>query len=183
MLQKIATFCDRINAFVGKSVSWFALFMVLVMTINVFMRYLFALGDPWQQELVRFMHAALFLLAAGYALQCEQHVRVDVLYQGMNMRKKALVNLIGTIVFLFPVAISIIYFSFDYVLNSWHIFEGSSEYKGLPGVFILKSCIWAAGGLLIIQGISVICRSLLILKIDTQYKENASAESSKGVQS
>ena len=165
MLNNIALFCDRINAFVGKSASWLALAMVLIMTINVFMRYLFALGDPWQQELVRFMHAALFLLAAGYALQCEQHVRVDVLYQGMNQRKKAIVNLVGTLVFLFPVAISIIYFSYDYVLNSWSIFEGSAEYKGLPGVFLLKSCIWAAGGLLIIQGISVICRSILVLRI------------------
>ncbi len=168
MLHKIRNICNLINQKIGQTTSWLAVIMVIMMSLNVFMRYLFAMGDPWQQELVRFMHAMLFLLATGYAFQLEQHVRVDVLYQNMSIYTKAKVNLIGSLIFLFPTAISLIYFSYGYVIKSWSIFEGSSEYLGMPGVFLLKSCIWVCGGVLIIHGISIICRSVLILRNDKQ---------------
>ena len=159
----LAKLFDTINEWIGKSVRWLALAMVIIMSINVFMRYLFALGDPWQQELVRFMHAALFLLAAGYALKYEAHVRVDILYHNYSSKKKAVTNLFGTLFLLFPVAFSLIWFSYDYVTASWAIQEGSNEYNGMPGVFLLKTCIWGCGATLIMQGISVVLHSLHVL--------------------
>ncbi len=160
----VALMIDSLNRFLGKSVSWLALGMVVMMSTNVAMRYLFSEGTPWQQEIVRFMHGIVFLAGAAYALQREQHVRVDILYQGFCDRKKAWVNIIGTLMFLFPVAIALIYFSLHYVLGSWAIYEGSTEYKGMPGVFIFKTFIWVAGGTLILQGVSSIIHSIRTLQ-------------------
>lgn len=164
MLMRVTTFIDGFNRVVGKAVAVTSLLMVLMMCWNVGLRYLFSEGVPWQQEIVRFMHGALFLLGAAYALQREQHVRVDILYQGFNEHQKARVNIIGTFIFLFPVAFALIYFSQHFVLSSWKIFEGSTEYKGMPGVFLFKSCIWGCGGMLMLQGISTILHSLRVLK-------------------
>lgn len=158
-MHRIARTIDALNERVGRVTAWLALAMVLMMAINVVLRYAFSMGHSWQQESVRFMHGILFLAGAAYALKHEAQVRVDVLYQGMSDTRKAWVNLVGTVVFLFPMAGSILYFSQDYVLNSWAIFEGSSEYKGMPGVFIFKSFIWVCGALLILQGISLIIHS------------------------
>lgn len=159
-LSRIAAFCDALNEALGKAVRWLALLMVLMMCFNVAMRYLFASGLPWQQELVRYFHAVLFLAAAGYTLKHEGHVRVDVFYQNFTPTRRAWVNLLGTLLFLFPVSVALIYFSWDYVLNSWNIYEASGEYRGMPGVFLLKTCIWLAAATLMVQGISVIVHSM-----------------------
>ncbi len=163
-LLRISRICDNINEIIGKVVRWLALALVIMMAINVATRYLFAIGLPWQQELVRYFHAVLFLLAMGYTLKYEGHVRVDVLYQHYSPTRRAWVNLFGTLFLLFPVAFSFIYFSWDYVLSSWAIHEGSSEYRGMPGVFLLKSCIWLGAITLFIQGFSKLCRAIVIIR-------------------
>jgi len=163
-LQKISDSIDRINCLLGKAISWLALTMVLLMFFNVVSRYVLNLNLVWQQELVGFMHAILFLAAAGYTLLDDKHVRVDVIYQGLSEQKKAVVNLVGTVVFLLPVCIAISYFSNDFILSSWKIYESSSEYNGMKGVFLLKSCIWIFTLTLSLQGVSTICKSLITIK-------------------
>lgn len=167
-MHKIAVAIDALNERVGRITAWLALAMVLMMAANVLLRYAFSIGYAWQQESVRFMHGILFLAGAAYALKHEAQVRVDVLYQGMSDARKAWVNLVGTFVFLFPMAGAILYFSNDYIMNSWSIYEGSAEYKGMPGVFLFKSFIWVCGALLILQGISVIIRSLETIRFGSK---------------
>lgn len=163
-MTKLAQWIDTLNEAAGRLFSWLALFMVVMMTLNVLMRYAFAAGVPWQQEVVRFAHGMLFLGGAAYALKHEALVRVDVLYQGMSEARAAMVNILGTLLFLFPTCFALIWFSADYVLNSWAILEGSAEYKGMPGVFVFKSFIWLAGGLLALQGVSLIIHSINVLR-------------------
>lgn len=158
-MRKLADAIDFLNEHIGRAIAWLALAMVLMMAANVFMRYAFSMGHSWQQESVRFMHGILFLGGAAYALKHEAQVRVDVLYQNMTDTRKAWMNLLGTMFFLWPTAGAILYFSAGYVLGSWDILEGSSEYRGMPGVFVFKSFIWVCGALLFLQGISMIIRS------------------------
>ncbi len=163
-LQQISDKIDSTNRIIGRLFSWSALFMVLLMFFNVLSRYAFNINLVWQQELVGFLHAILFLTAAGYTLLDDKHVRVDVIYQQMDDKKRAFINLAGTLIFLFPVCIAIVYFSHDFILSSWKIHESSPEYNGMKGVFILKSFIWVFCFTLILQGVSTICRSLITLK-------------------
>ncbi len=155
---------DQLNELIGRWIAWLTLSMVLVTVVVVVLRYGFNIGFIWMQESVRFMYAAVFLLGAGYTLKHDAHVRVDMLYERMGPRRKAWVDLLGTVLFLFPVSFSVIYFSWDYVLNSWADFEGSIEERGLHAVYLLKTCIWLFAGLLILQGTATVVRATRLLR-------------------
>ncbi|PIR33569.1 MAG: C4-dicarboxylate ABC transporter permease [Alphaproteobacteria bacterium CG11_big_fil_rev_8_21_14_0_20_44_7] len=163
-LHKLIKACDYVNEIVGKTFSWLALALVITTAYTVFERYLFGSSEAWQNELIRFFHGILFLSVAGYTLKYDGHVRVDVFYGNFSERKKALVNLIGTIFLLFPFALTLLYLAWGFVSNSWQLMEGSREDNGLPGVFIFKSFILLFCITLIIQGISIISDSILRLK-------------------
>lgn len=146
----------KININVGKFASWALLFMVIFTCIIVVLRYVFSIGFIWMQELVRYLYATVFMLCAAYTLAEDAHVRVDIFYSIMKKKNKAIVNLLGSLFFLIPVCFSILYFSFNYVVNSWLQLEGSLEERGLHGVFLLKSLIWVFAIMLILQGIYII---------------------------
>ena len=102
---------NKLNKYIGETVSWLTLLMVLVTVLVVVLRYGFSIGFIWMQESVRFMYAGVFLLCAGYTLQKDKHVRVDVLYLKMSNRKRAMVDLLGSIFLLLPVCFVIFYYS------------------------------------------------------------------------
>ena len=155
---------NLINRVIGETVSWLTLLMVLVTVLVVVLRYGFNIGFIWMQESVRFMYSAVFLLCAGYTLFKDKHVRVDVLYLSLSERKKALVDLIGSIFLLLPVCFVIFYYSWSYVLNSWEQLEGSIEERGLHLVFLMKTFIWLFAILVSMQSLATIINSLIILK-------------------
>ena len=155
---------NLINRVIGETVSWLTLLMVLVTVLVVVLRYGFNIGFIWMQESVRFMYSAVFLLCAGYTLFKDKHVRVDVLYLSLSERKKAIVDLIGSIFLLLPVCFVIFYYSWSYVLNSWQQLEGSIEERGLHLVFLMKTFIWLFAILVSMQGLATVINSLIILK-------------------
>jgi len=160
MFTKIADRIDALNNFIGRGVSWLTLFMALLMFVIVVLRYMFNMGWIWMQESVVFMHGLVFMLAAGYTLLNEEHVRIDILYRPMSEKKKAIVNIIGILFLLFPTCFVMFYYGFSYVSDSWSVLEGSMEAGGLPGVFALKSVILIFPVLVGLQGISKIIRAL-----------------------
>jgi len=162
-MQKIIVMIESVTRRLGQAVSWLALLMVLMTAYNVVVRYFFSYGIAWQQEIVRFGHATLFMLAAAYTLAEDKHVRIDVCYQRFSEKQKALVDLVGTLILLFPVCFAVFYFSYDYVVHSWELHEASSEYGGLPGVFLLKSCIWGFAVTMALQGLAMTLRSIEII--------------------
>ena len=160
ILYKISKFIDNFNKKVGKLFSWLLLLMVLLTFLIVVLRYLFNIGFIWMQELVRFFYAAVFLICAAYTLVEDAHVRVDIFYSKLSIKKKYIVNLIGSLIFLIPVCFITFYYSYSYVLNSWAQLEGSLEERGLHAVFIMKSFIWIFSFMLLAQGISIVTTSI-----------------------
>ncbi|HET6564194.1 MAG TPA: TRAP transporter small permease subunit [Xanthomonadales bacterium] len=143
---------SRIIAFIGGSVAWLTLVMVLVTFFVVVCRYAFNLGWIWLQESIVYLHACVFMLAAAWTLQRDEHVRVDIFYRGKSPRHQAWVNLLGTLFFLLPFCIFLLVISWNYVATSWAIQEGSREASGLPWVYVLKSLILVMPALLVLQG-------------------------------
>jgi len=160
----IADVIDRSNDFMGRCMATLTLAMVLVTVVIVVLRYGFSIGFIWMQESVRFMHGFVFLLCAAYTLLHNGHVRVDVFYLKMTPKKKAMVDIFGTVFFLIPVCSVIMIYSWDYILNSWREMEGSLEERGLHAVFLLKTCIWIFAISMILQGLSLIIRSLRVIR-------------------
>ena len=154
---------DQASEWLGKSLAWLILIMMLIQFLIVVLRYAFNFNSIPMQESVMYMHASVFMLAAGYTLKHDGHVRVDIFYRGMTARKKALVDLLGTLFLLMPVMIFVILSSLGYVEKSWAIHEGSPESGGIPGVFLLKTLIPAFAGLMMLQGIVEIARNAMIL--------------------
>lgn len=155
----IDAFTDRC----GHLLAWLTLGMALVTTLIVVLRYGFNIGSILAQESVIYMHGALFLLGAGYALKTDAHVRVDIFYRDFAPRTKAWVNSIAGIVFLLPLCAFILLSSWNYVSESWGMLESSPEPGGIPAVYLLKSLIPLAAINLALQGVAEILRSALLL--------------------
>jgi TRAP-type mannitol/chloroaromatic compound transport system permease small subunit len=162
-VQRIANGIDRATAALGRVAAWCCLYLVLAEFAVVVMRYLLGIGSIRLQESVLYAHAALFLLAAAWTLRIDGHVRVDVFYAQAAPRTKAMVDLFGTIVFLFPVVIAVAVLSVPYVARSWRILEGSREASGLPFVYLLKMLIPMFAVLLGFQGVAQVIRAALVL--------------------
>lgn len=154
--MKLSAKLKAFSEWTGKLIAWLTVPMVLGTFVIVVLRYAFDLGWIWMQEGVVWLHAAVFMLAAAYTLKRDEHVRVDIFYRDLAPNRKALVDLAGTFLFLFPVAGFLIATSWDYVVVSWSIHEGSREAGGLPYPFVpvLKSLIPLTAVLLIIQGVA-----------------------------
>ena len=129
----------------------------------VVMRYALGIGSIRLQESVLYAHAALFMLAAAWTLQVDGHVRVDVFYAQASPRRRAVIDLIGAVVFLLPFAIVLAVLSMPYVARSWAILEGSRETSGLPFVYLLKTLIPLFALLIGLQGIAQAIRAALVL--------------------
>lgn len=154
---------EKFSIYCGKLISWLTFLMVLVVFLIVIMRYGFSLGSIALQEAIIYLHGMVFLLAAGFTLQQDEHVRVDIFYNSMSHQRRAWVDLIGTLLFLFPFCIFLFSMSLEYVLSSWRINEGSGESGGLPGLYLLKSMILIMPVLMMLQGLAWILRCLLFL--------------------
>jgi len=154
-LLTVARAIDSLNEVIGRAVSWLALALVLIQFTVVILRYVFGIGSIFLQESLLYFHGALFMLAAGYTLLHDGHVRVDIFYRDASLRYRALVDLGGSLVLLLPVCGLIWTLSFDYVAMSWAIDEGSPETSGIPAVYLLKSAILAFAILVGLQGISL----------------------------
>lgn len=159
----ISRLIDRLNEWVGQGVSWVTLGLVLVVFVDVCMRYIFNTSFVFTQELEWHLFAFIFLIGAGYTLLHDGHVRVDIIYQRLGLKGRAWVNLIGVIFFLFPGCMMIILTSVHFVYNSWSMLEGSPDPGGIPFRFIVKATIPLGFSLLLLQGTSLGIHSLLQL--------------------
>ena len=159
-LLKVAAAIDKLNLYVGRTVAWLALLMILVQFVVVVLRYVFGISYLFMQESIIYMHGIMFMVGAGFTLLNDGHVRVDIFYSTASDRTKALVNLLGALIFLLPFCIVVWWVSYPYVSNAWAVLESSPETSGIPGVYLLKSVILVFSVLVALQGISLAIRSI-----------------------
>jgi len=165
LVSRIACAIEALSEWCGRIIAWLVLAMTLLIGYDVTMRYVFHSGSVALQELEWHLFAVVFLLGAAYTFKHDEHVRVDVVYQGrhMNDRRRAWVNLLGATLFLLPFCILIISSAFPFVENSYLIAETSPDPGGLTHRYLIKAAIPAGFFLLMLQGIATIIRSLQII--------------------
>lgn len=158
----ISSYIDRLSIATGRAASWLTLAMVLVTFVIVVMRYVFDAGLIWLQESLTWLHAVVFMLGAAYTLQQEEHVRVDIFYRDMSDRRRAWVNLLGVLFFVFPMCGFFVWAAWEYVVASWAIGEVSRNAGGLPFPFVplLKSVLIVMPLAVALQGASLMLRSI-----------------------
>ena len=157
---------DRISSTSGKITAWLTLIMVIVTSVIVVMRYVFDAGLIWLQESVVWMHAVVFMVGAAYTLLHEEHVRVDIFYRNMSARRRAMIDLLGVVVFLLPLCFFLAFKAYDFAAVSWSIQESSREPGGLPYplIPILKSIVIVMPLVVALQGISLLLRSVAAIR-------------------
>ena len=180
MLNKILTCAEAFIDWSGRSVSWLSLFLVLITFTIVVLRYVFDDGSIALQETTIYLHASVFLIGMAYTLQQDAHVRVDIFYANLSRRAKAWVDLLGTLFLLLPFMLFVTWISWQYIADSWSVFEGSREAGGLPGVFLLKSLIIVMTFLLSLQACTQIARNIqTILRLEQNNTVNNSTNNSQ----
>ncbi|MEM9221350.1 MAG: TRAP transporter small permease subunit [Pseudomonadota bacterium] len=162
-MVRIAGVLDGVNRVVGSVVCWLALAMVLIQFAIVLARHIFGVADIAASESVLYLHAALFMLGAGYTYLVNAHVRVDIFYAKLGARGRAAIDVVGTLVFLFPALTLLLYWSWPMVSRSWAILEGPISVGGIPASFLLKSLVPAFCVLLAVQGFARLLRDLVRL--------------------
>jgi len=166
LISKAINAIDAFTEWSGRSVAWLVLAMVLLICYDVAMRYLFQQGSVALQELEWHLFALIFLLGAAYTLKHNEHVRVDIVYQSSRLSDKhrAIINILGIILFLFPFCSLILISAWPFVENAYFYNEGSPDPGGLPYRYILKGSILIAFVMLMIQGLAELLRNILKLQ-------------------
>jgi TRAP-type mannitol/chloroaromatic compound transport system permease small subunit len=157
---------DSFTEYSGRSIAWLVLAMVLLICYDVAMRYLLQQGSVALQELEWHLFALIFLLGSAYTLKHDEHVRVDILYQSSKLSDKhrALINILGILIFLLPFCILILVSAWPFVENAYFYNEGSPDPGGLPYRYLLKASILIAFSMLILQGLAELLRNILKLQ-------------------
>lgn len=154
---------DRFTEFIGRNVAWLVLAAVLISTINAVVRKAFDMGSNAFLELQWYLFAAVFLLASGYTMLRQEHVRIDVLSGRFSKKVQIWIDIVGITCFLFPFIFMIIKLAMPLVINAYQTGEVSSNAGGLIRwpVFALLPLGLALLG---IQGISELIKRIAFLQ-------------------
>ena len=163
-MHTLYSLIDSVSDRLGKVFAWLTLTLVVVMAVIVVLRYVFQIGSIALQESVIYINALIFTFGVAYTLKEQGHVRVDIFYSRLGIKQRAIIDLLGSVLFLIPSALFIMWISWDYVSVSWRIREGSAESSGLPYVYLLKSTILLLPALLLLQGLSEATKSISTIR-------------------
>ena len=162
-LEKIADIIDATSTFIGRTLAWVMVPVVVVSFTVVMMRYTLGMGYPWLQEVYIWLHGAAVLLCVAWVLKEGGHVRVDLLYKNWSAKAKAWADLFGLALFLYPMMGFLFWWSLPGVQRSWRLLERSPTNNGLEFAYLMKTVIPVFCVLVMIQGLSMAIRCLLVL--------------------
>ncbi|HWH49156.1 MAG TPA: TRAP transporter small permease subunit [Burkholderiales bacterium] len=162
-LLRISRAIDALNAKIGQALIWLVLAMTLVSAANAMARYLFNLSSNAWLELQWYLFAAVFLLCAGYTLLHNEHIRIDVVSSRLSRRSQLWIDIFGTVFFLLPVAVFIMWLSWPVFMNAWTSQETSSNAGGLIR-WPVRLLVPLGFFLLSLQGISELIKRIAVLR-------------------
>jgi len=167
-LRKLSALIDGLNDKIGQLIRWLALFMVLIGAVSAITRY-FARSQQWTLNLTPateaqwYLFSVIFLMGAAYGLNHDVHVRVDVMYERLRSRTQAWIDLIGTLLFMLPFSVMMLYVAIPSVMNSVSIRESSPDPGGLPR-YPIKFLVIVSFALLVLQAFSQIVKQVDVIR-------------------
>lgn len=140
-LKKVERIFGKLGDIAGYVCILVMFLMIADVFFNVTARYFFKYGNVGLQELEWHFFSVIILLGMSYALKDDAHVRVDIFYEKMSLKKRALINMAGVILFILPLALLVAWLSWDYVVEAYESGEGSADPGGLPYRWVIKAFI------------------------------------------
>ena len=178
-LLKFSNAVDWLNGQIGKYAIWLILASTVISGGNALVRKIFSTSSNALLEVQWYLFAATFLLASGYTLLHNEHVKIDVISSKLSKTKQIWIDIIGFVLFLTPVCLAVIWYSTPFFLNAWHSGEMSNNAGGLIR-WPVYGLIPLGFSLLLLQGWSELIKRIAFLQglIDdpTAKGEDKSAE-------
>jgi TRAP-type mannitol/chloroaromatic compound transport system permease small subunit len=170
-LLSLSSGIDAISKKLGQVADYLVLFCALISAGNAMVRYLFSYSSNGWLEIQWYMFAGMVLLGAPYTLKMNEHVRVDLVYGLMSNRMRIWIDIIGGLLFLLPICLILIHFTWPWFVESWHQQEGSSNAGGLLR-WPVKLMLPVGFALMALQGVSEIIKRIAALEhvIDEEFK-------------
>ena len=163
-MQKLLLSVDKFSTFVGQAFSWLIVTLTLLISWEVFSRYILEHPHAWAFDVMIMMYGTLFMMAGAYTLAKNGHVRGDVLYGFFPPRLQAGLDLTLYILFFLPGVIAFLWAGYIYAGESWAIREGSNITADGPPYYPFKTIIPIAGAFILVQGIVEIIRCVICLR-------------------
>lgn len=155
----MADWINWLNEKMGRAVSWLTLVLVILVFGNVCLRYIFNNPQAWSKELEWHLFALIFLLGGAYTLRHDRHVRVDLFYDQQAQKEKNQINFWGTLIFLLPWCLVLMYTGWNSALDAYMMGERSPEAGGLSNLWLIQFAIPLGMLLLFLQGLSLLIQS------------------------
>jgi TRAP-type mannitol/chloroaromatic compound transport system permease small subunit len=156
---KLEKLINKFSDFIGTIAAILLLGLLANVFYDVIMRYLFNNVSIGMQELEWHLYASIFLLGITYTLKENAHVRVDIIYEHLNPKKQAFIDISGTLFLLLPFCLLVAYYGIGFARESFSLGEGSGDPGGLAHRWIIKSMISLSFIFVIIASIGFILRA------------------------
>jgi TRAP-type mannitol/chloroaromatic compound transport system permease small subunit len=163
-MQKLLLSIDKLSTFVGQAFSWLIVSLTLMISWEVYSRYVMSNPHAWAFDVMIMMYGTLFMMAGAYTLSKNGHVRGDVLYGFFPPRLQAALDLTLYFAFFIPGVVALVWAGYRYAGESWAINEHSNITADGPPIYPFKTVIPVAGTFLLLQGIVEIVRCIICLK-------------------
>jgi TRAP-type mannitol/chloroaromatic compound transport system permease small subunit len=163
-MQNLLLFIDKVSTWIGQFFSWLIMALTLMISWEVFSRYVLDSPHPWAFDVMSMMYGSLFMMAGAYTLSKNGHVRGDVLYGFFPPRLQAWLDLLLYIVFFIPGVVALAYAGYGFAAESWAINEHSNITADGPPVYPFKTILPIAGAFLLAQGLVEIVRCIVCIK-------------------
>jgi TRAP-type mannitol/chloroaromatic compound transport system permease small subunit len=162
--QQLLRVIDQVSYWSGKAFAWLIVGLTLVVSVEVFKRYILNAPTAWIFDLNNMLYGTLFMMCGAYALALGGHVRADFIYIYLRPRAQAALDLTLYLLFFVPGILALFYAGYGYAAESWHIGEHSTVTAEGPPIYHFKSVIPIAGALVMLQGLAEIVRCVLCLR-------------------
>jgi TRAP-type mannitol/chloroaromatic compound transport system permease small subunit len=163
-VHRLIQAADRISTWSGKVFAWLVIVLMLVVSIEVFKRYILNAPTAWIFDLNSMLYGAMFMLCGAYALAHDGHVRGDFLYGRWRPRTQAWLDLALYVLFFLAGITALIKAGIDFAQISWKIGERSNVTADGPPVYHFKTVIPIAGALVMLQGVAEMMRCVICIR-------------------
>jgi TRAP-type mannitol/chloroaromatic compound transport system permease small subunit len=164
VLQRYLLLIDRISTWAGKSFAWLIVVLTVIVSYDVFMRYVMNDQTQWAFDASYMLYGVFFMMGGAYTLAQNGHVRADFVYAYFSPRVQAAIDLVLFFVFFIPGIVALAYAGVDFARISWALREHTSLSSGGPPLYHFKTFIPIAGALVLLQGVAEIVRCVICLR-------------------
>jgi len=159
-MRKTLKIIDSVNEWVGRQMKWLVFALIIIICSEVISRYVFNRPTIQLPVIVTMTGAALYALSFGYILLHHGHVRVDIFYTRLSQRRKAVLDVILTVLFFFPVIGLLTYAAGEWMWFAWASGERSMQTYWYPLLGPVRTAVFVGLGLFFFQGVAQFVRDL-----------------------